>query len=154
MPDPTPDLLTLARQAELLDVFYDRLSAELTPGSEATAPEFALSLRLPEAEEQDPAERRTWQYGLRVRVTTDRGTVIVEPVVTYGIPTEHAHLLQQPTLTDFANDVAVMTLLPYARQALQDLAGQVLREQIVMPSFPRGAITFPQPSEADGDAPA
>lgn len=141
----------LAAAAELVDVGFDVLSAELkaTPESGEIAPEFALSLRLPEPGEEQGGQLRRWQYGLRVTVTTERGTVVVEPVATYAIAAELEHLLQQPALTEFANEVAVMELLPYARQALQNLAGQVLRQQVVMPSFPRGTVTFPPPSPTD-----
>lgn len=150
MSEPSEALLALASDAELVDVSYELLSAEFLPDSDPVTPEFALSQRLPGPDEQVTVGQARWQYSLRVRVTTSRGTVVVEPVATYAIAAEQARLLQQPTLTEFANEVAVMALLPYARQALQDLAGQVLREQIVMPSFPRGAITFTPPPEPGG----
>lgn len=155
MSEPSEQLRILAREAELIDVCYDLMSAELRPdpAGEAAAPEFALSIRRPEAGDEEPGERRHWQYGLRVKVATGRGVVVVEPVATYAVDVEHQDLLVQPTLTEFANEVGVMALLPYARQALQDLAGQVLREQIVMPSFPRGAVTFPPPSASDTPTP-
>ena len=155
MPEPNEHVRILAREAELVDVGYEMVSAELRPdhSGEVAAPEFALSIRRPEAADEEPRERRHWQYGLRVKVATGRGVVVVEPVATYAVDVEHQDLLVQPTLTEFANEVGVMVLLPYARQALQDLAGQVLREQIIMPSFPRGMITFPPPSAPDTPAP-
>ncbi|WP_168582614.1 hypothetical protein [Gephyromycinifex aptenodytis] len=80
--------------------------------------------------------------------TTKLGTVIVEPVATHQVSMDYQSLFQQPTLTEFANKVGVMALLPYARQALQDQVSQVLGQPIVMPSFPRGAVTFLTPPAA------
>lgn len=147
MPDRGEELLTLAGVAELVDISYELITAEAhsAPEREGSAPEFALSIRLSDTEEPNAGGNRHLQYGLRVTVETTRGRVVVEPVATYTVPAEREVLLQQPTLTEFANEVAVMALIPYARQSLQDLAARVLREQIVMPSFPRGAITFPPP---------
>lgn len=43
---------------------------------------------------------------------------------------------------DYSNDVAVVALLPYLRQAIADLTQRVFGSPLLMPALQRGAVTF------------
>lgn len=52
---------------------------------------------------------------------------------------------------DFANEVGLMALLPYVRQAVADISQRILGTALVMPVMPRGSLSFSlDESEEDG----
>ncbi|WP_447943431.1 hypothetical protein [Microbacterium aurum] len=51
----------------------------------------------------------------------------------------------------FANEVAVMTIFPYLREALSDATNRVFREPVLLPVAPRGAIAFDIEAEMAGE---
>lgn len=106
-----------------------------------------LTLHLPTPANEDNCV--TFQVGLRVAVSAEAGNAVVD---TFGrfIVDEIPHFeLSQSLLTDYANKVAVMVLLPYARQSLADLTQRVFNAPVLMPIFPQGALVFPEPSTED-----
>ena len=67
----------------------------------------------------------------------------MEPVASYHVDVEHAALLDdRPTVAAYANEVAVMALVPYARQAVADVTLRVFEASVLMPSFQRGELRF------------
>lgn len=110
-------------------------------------PVFQLDVTIPKTK---PSEDSEQPYGftiaLAVEVHTPEGLLVVEPYATYSVRRgEHVELSPE-TVTEFANRFAIPDLLPFAREALNDVAGRVLRTQIIMPVFKRGDIQFPAPT--------
>lgn len=84
---------------------------------------------------------------LRCEIELPTGVAVIEPVATYRLPTDDADLLTPNVITEYANEVGVMALIPYLRHALADITLRVLEEPLLMPVLPRGALHF----EWDGE---
>ncbi len=102
--------------------------AEMPPN---IAPVYGLKLR------HDGRE-----IGTRVSVTLDSVSwkIIVDASVEYTIDEDVD--LADGVLLDFANNVGVMALIPYLRQAIADLSQRVIGEVVLMPIIPRGDLNF------------
>lgn len=149
MPELSETLLTLVRCAQLDSIEFREISARRVAPQEKTDPP-RIDLR---TEVQDPTDvqddQREFRYALRVTLHDAEGDVAVEPLATYHVPMEHAGLLDDGmALTEFANEVAVMALIPYVRQALADVTQRVFSGSILMPTYQRGQLRFGD-AEAD-----
>lgn len=82
------------------------------------------------------------ELGIRVSISIDVGAakIIADAAVNYV--TSEVLAMEEATFLDFANNVGVMALLPYLRQAIADLSQRVIGEVILMPIIPRGGLTF------------
>ncbi len=128
-------------------VFY-RVSGEVAedfkgspPKEFDVEPEYSLLVRHEGAE-----------IGVRLRteLRTIMGVLTVDVAVNYA-----AHQvveIEPQALADFANDVGVMALLPYIREAIASLSQRVFVRTITMPIYQRGDLVFmtsdPPESEA------
>lgn len=83
---------------------------------------------------------------LRMELELPDAHFIVEPVATYSVGRSDERLTEKGVMNDFANEVGIMVLLPYMRQALADVSGRVLGEPLLMPILQRGQLVF---DEAD-----
>lgn len=111
-------------------------------------PRFALQVDLTNLEDLEPGEPRPFRYGLKLELETPDGRTRVAVEGRYTVAAEHAASLDMALAVEYANHVALMALLPYVRQALTDLSNRVLDNQILMPIFQRGAISFDPPADA------
>lgn len=82
------------------------------------------------------------EFGARLFVKVDLGYGVasVDVSATYRFPQQVSIL--DDAANEFANKVAVMALLPYARQALSDLTQRVFGEPIVLPILRQGQLRF------------
>lgn len=78
-------------------------------------------------------------YRCTLTVEFDRARLVVDGAVLYR--TERPVTLEQSVLESFGDNVAIMTLIPYLRQAITDLALR-LGFNVTLPIIRRGAITF------------
>lgn len=110
-------------------------------------PVFQLDVTIPKTKPAGESER---PYGftiaLAVEIHTPEGILRVEPFAAYVVISGEQVELSPQSVTEFANECAIPDLLPFAREALNDLAGRVLRTQIIMPVFKKGDIHFPEPT--------
>lgn len=85
-------------------------------------------------------------YRVLMTVRTPTLLVRVDAAAMYAseVPLE----VSDEVLVDFGDNVAIMTLFPYMRQAVTDL-GQRLGEQVVLPVLPRGVLSFTSPLAED-----
>lgn len=148
MSDESP--VTVASASEILEVGVEldgvqffKLFAEIN--EEAAQPEEASPNEAPA--EVSPLyglklRHEGNELGIRVSVELDVGAarIIVDASVNYT--TAEVLVMNEDTFLDFANNVGVMALLPYLRQAIADLSQRVLGEIILMPVIPRGGLTF------------
>lgn len=148
----TSALNQLVQVAELQTVAFEELSARRTSGDDVSEPPtFDLGVDVEPAESSD-GEWRHVRYTLRVRFEAPSGEATVAPMAVYRIPADRSDLLAPQNVMDYANEVAVMTLIPYARSALSDLSTRVLDEHVLMPVFQRGEVSFALPDARDGDS--
>lgn len=139
-----PEARRVSTAAEMLDVGVDiesvqffNLHAEVNEGVEApndeqeVSPTYGLKLR-----------HEGNELGIRVSITIDLvgAKIVVDAAVNYV--TAELLDMEEATFLDFANNVGVMALLPYLRQAIADLSQRVIGEVILMPIIPRGGLTF------------
>lgn len=82
------------------------------------------------------------EIGVRLltRLKLDIGTVEVDAAVNYRAaePVE----MEETVRLDFANNVGIMALLPFVRQAVADLTQRVFGETVIMPIIQRGELAF------------
>lgn len=110
-------------------------------------PTFGLQVDLEDLEDLDEDAPRRVRFGLKLELEAPDGRVRIVFDGRYSVEREHAESLTMPVAVEYMNHVAVMAMLPYMRHALADLSARVLREEILMPIFARGEISFPPPSE-------
>lgn len=142
MPEHTEELLRLVQLAVLDTVEFAEVAARRLPSqTESDPPRFDLRIQVDEPSAD--AERRVFGFGLRVAIRIPQGEVVVEPFVQYHVAAEHAGLLDdRATVAAFANEVAVMTLIPYARQSIADVSQRVFNSSIMMPILRQGQLNF------------
>lgn len=151
MTDSEPRVVTSA--AELLEigvqiegVQFFRLQAEVNEDNPSEVeipgelqPSYGLKLR-----------HEGNELGIRVSVTLDAITskIVVDAAVNYS--TAELVNMDEETFLDFANQVGVMAILPYLRQAIADLSQRVLGEVILMPVIPLGGLAFSRDDAVTG----
>lgn len=154
MPEVDEGLLLLAKHAQLEQLTMDELYARRSePRSEPVGdlepepPKFAMRWQ-----RSTDAENPGLRISLRCDLTSEDGSIVVEPVGVFRVPAEDAELLSDDArVLAFINEVAVMTLLPFIRQAVADMSLRVFEQTILMPVMPRGAVRFEAPSSQPAD---
>ncbi|HWV49291.1 MAG TPA: hypothetical protein VN035_07530 [Microbacterium sp.] len=130
------DILEVGVQLENVQFF--NLQATINEDAEPTeepspavAPLYGLKLR-----------HEGNELGMRVSIELDTVTarIVVDASINYT--TAEVIEIDEEAFLDFANNVGVMALLPYLRQAIADLSQRVLGDVILMPVIPRGELTF------------
>lgn len=99
-------------------------------------PTFTLFIETPEDDEGSN------QFGVKLRIVAELppGDASVTYRAVYN--TGEAGLPAASVLMEFVNEVAVMTLIPYLREALADVTRRVFVHPLVMPMFQRGELRF------------
>lgn len=141
---------SLGDSVELADIGFRSIEAKQY-GAEIDVPEenpiFQLDVTIPKTKPAGESERPNgFILALAVEVHTPDGLIRVEPYATYSVRRGERVELSPEAVTEFANGSAIPDLLLLAREALNDMAGRVLRTQIVMPVFRKGDIQFPAPT--------
>lgn len=121
-------------QAELYEL-SDEGQTALQASTEIT-PSYALKLRH-EGNELDVRLATTLEVGI--------GKVVVDAIVNYV--TAEPVVMSEEVRLEFANEVGIMALLPFVRQAIADLSQRVFGQVVLMPVLKRGDLSF---SPADG----
>lgn len=153
-------LEALANAAVLDSIDFVSLSAERhrEPAEAADGAEGRMSIEFEARPCDDDA--RFFRYILDVQFANAEGTVRVQPCATYHVDQEYEALLDNTEVTaEFGGKVAVMTLLPYAREAVASLSTRVFSGQVLMPVFTASQLRFAvqspavhlEPDDADPD---
>ncbi|MEH3088162.1 MAG: hypothetical protein PGN24_00745 [Microbacterium arborescens] len=81
-------------------------------------------------------------FGVRLvaRLHPYMGEIVVAVAAEYSI--SHGGQPDEVTVRGFGNEVAVMTLLPYAREAVSTLSTRVFGKPILLPTIERGEVGF------------
>lgn len=134
--------MELVNAASLVDITFLEISARRIEGDEPVddvipvTPEFEARVQV-----RDDDGGVSIRYHLILRLSLILGEARVHCVATYvlrdGFPTPSRRVLNE-----YANDVAVMTMVPYVRQALHDVTAKTLSSPILMPIMRRSDLTF------------
>lgn len=87
---------------------------------------------------------------LRTIVRTSMGVAECDVAVNYATP--EAIEIEPAALEEFANNVALMAVLPYVREAIAALTLRVFGQALVMPVIQRGQLSFVLPVDESDDA--
>lgn len=144
------ELLNLVQSASLESVYFRELSAvresdESGPIGVDVGPRFGLRLGSDD-------EGHGLGINLRCELEPEGAKVAVEVVAEYTLNEESAgeFELDENLVTHFANEVGVMALLPFVRQAVADLTQRVMGGALLMPVMQRGDLTFNVPPPSTG----
>lgn len=143
--------LGLIELTELTEIrFYELFAAsddELTPNGAEPEPdesgEQTIAVRTAIRKRPDAVD-----YRVEVEVQRFGRTMRADAAAMYSAPGPFE--AAPDVLYDFGDNVAMMAVYPYLRQAISDLA-QRLGDQVVLPILSRGAVSFRGP-EADADS--
>jgi len=82
------------------------------------------------------------QIGVRLRtdLTFEQGQITCDISAQYVAA--HEVDLTDQAFADFANNVGIMAILPYTREAVQSLSGRVFGRALLLPVIERGDIAF------------
>lgn len=75
------------------------------------------------------------------------GEIQVSVAAEYSV--EGGHPIDEHTVRAFGNEVSVMTLLPFAREAVSSLAARVWQKPLLLPTLERGEVGFDLDESAD-----
>lgn len=163
MTDSSGVLADLVGVATLDDIRYFRVSAEEFEDhldeDEVGVPSFDLRVRQFQGTGDDGSsggDPIRLDFHLRVTAPIPDGTgeVVAEPVASYIFPADARHLLTREGVNSFANEVAVMCLVPYAREAIASMALRGFRGTFIMPIIKRGDLEFDVDLTLDVDSEA
>ncbi len=142
MAEPSESLRALAPLARLDELAFVEVQARrhldaATPDDVEIAPQYTL-----DAGTSDDGDR----FRLVLSVALDLGVGEVRvAVAAYYTAQDGAPLLTQALVVEYANEVGVMTVLPFLRQGIADVTQRVFGTPLLMPVMSRGALVFPVP---------
>lgn len=119
---------------------------------DTVTPEFSLGI------DRHSEDESRFRLRLRCEVhIADGSWIICEPEADYLVTDESRLPLTHTLILEYANEVAVMALIPYLRQGISDISQRVFGTPLVMPVMARGAIHFEMdepaaPDQTDGSA--
>lgn len=139
-------LQELVKAANLETIDFQELAARkrdvVWQEGDVLGPSYYLRLERARAEDG----RVLFRIYLRMELELPDAEFVVEPAAIYSVEGEGERLMDKATMNAFANEVGIMVLLPYMREALADVSARVLGEPLLMPILQRGQLVF---DEAD-----
>ena len=149
MTEHSEQLLALVRNVKLNSIEYFELTArrqmDLSPLEEGRVdvePNYTLGTQVAESGER-------FLLRLKVEFKSEVGHFAAEAGAEYSVTSSDSIELSETLLVEFANEVGIMALLPYLRQAIADLTQRVFGLPLLMPVLQRGELTFGKPDELD-----
>ncbi|MBT9606163.1 hypothetical protein [Microbacterium sp.] len=133
-PDDVEAIQDLINRSTLRGIEHHDLGATLTGRREPNEEEPAADLQL---ELQHRCTSSEFGFRLVGTITTEYGSAHASVAATYDydgpVPYERP-------LLGFGNEVAVMTIFPFFREALSSITGRVFGEPILLPVLERGSV--------------
>lgn len=143
MSEPSADLVALVPHTDLEDLSFvelvgrRNLAPTATEGA-PTEPRYGLQAAVAD-------DLHHFRLILRIDLEATEGEIRAAAMANYAVA-EDAPDLTMRLVVEYANEVGVMALLPYLRQAIADLAQRVFGGALLMPVLPRGAVSFELPA--------
>lgn len=150
MPEHSPHLLELNEHASLQDIYFQREIGQRLDQPRGEDGPLQIGLSVGRRTDAETGPDVQFRFVLKVRIEASRGDVEVQSVAVYSIGRELEHLLTDTVLYEYANEVAVMALMPYVRQRVTDISSRVLGQTILLPVLQRGQLHF-EPNPPSGD---
>ena len=130
---------------KLNGVTFYKVAAEISPDIEVENPDIGeliptYSLRL--LHEGDEIGAR-----LALHLDSDIGQVDIDIAANYVTP--QPIVLSREIHLEFANEVAIMALIPFVREAVWSMTQRVFGQAVVMPVMQRGEISFTPEMKSD-----
>lgn len=145
MSERSADLVALVQRTTLDDLSFvelvgrrnlDPLDAEAAP----VAPQYGLQAMIAD-------DSQHFRLVLRIDIEAPEGEIRAAAMANYTV-SDGSPGLTMRLAVEYANEVGVMTLLPYLRQAIADLTLRVFGGTLLMPILARGAVQFDLPPAA------
>jgi len=126
----------LLNRSTLVGIEYHELAANLAPGDPGDDPEPPIDMQL-ELQHRCSAE----DFGFRLigEVETSFGGARATVAATYRY---EGDVPSRRTLFGFGNEIAVMTIFPYYREAVSSITAKVFGQPILLPVLDRGDVGF------------
>jgi hypothetical protein len=149
------DIHDLLRDAELESISCFELSAarygeDEDVDEESSADEDEIQpnhfLQIARSESGD-----AFRVRVRTEIAVSVGRIVSDVAIEYRVATIHVDDISEELMLEFANDVAVMALVPYIRQSVSDITQRVFDSALIMPMVKRGELAF---TSADAEEPA
>lgn len=146
MSEPTREVIALVNAVDLESISFLELSAKrldeeatqsLVDNDEAydVQPDFTLQF----ARDLD-------QQKFRIRIKTviqaQPGTVVIDAAADYSMSDLELEDITEELMLEFANRVALMSIVPYLRQGLADMTQRVFGVPLTMPLYRSGELQF------------
>lgn len=125
---------SLIERSTLSSVEYHEVSARVDDSVDDSRTEADVDLQI-----QRRMDSESFGFRLRGQIATQTGEAAVTVAVNYGYEGEQP---SERVLLAFGNEVAVMALFPYFREATSMITGKVLGDPILLPLLSRGQLGF------------
>ncbi|MFE4951960.1 hypothetical protein ACFQ9V_17800 [Leifsonia sp. NPDC056665] len=135
-------VVDLLREVQLLGIQQIELGAARGTGDMADNPQAEPTYGLQMTGRDDD---KAFRVGLRTEILIGNGSILSNIEAEYELSTVAYSSIIEQTKIDFANEVAVMAILPYTRQAIADISARVFGAALLMPIIQRGQLVFSLP---------
>ncbi|MEV7608619.1 hypothetical protein AB0N61_03960 [Microbacterium sp. NPDC089320] len=140
MPDPVLSVHDLVQAASLTAIAATRLHCHRDIDVEASedfeiSPEYALNIAA-------RADEAGFRILFRTSITVPIGQIACDIAAEYELDGVVLGEGSSGAMQEFVNNVAIMHILPYARQSIADLTQRVFSAPLLMPIMQRGELQF------------
>jgi preprotein translocase subunit SecB len=127
---------------EIQNVRFYKIHAEFDPtvtappnDDDTDDPQVGVEVALRTRQDAD-------ELGVRLEfdVTADKCRIELDVAAEYVAAAPFR--ASEQAILEFANEVGIMAIYPYVREAVNNLTARTIGEGVVMPILPRGAMTF------------
>lgn len=142
MPDEaaSPSIHAVVNDAQLLSIDLVHLAASRE--LEAT-PEAATDINpVYELATDERGDGHQLQVIFRTLIDVPFGSIRCDVVAAYAFPKISVAAMSPDVFDQFINDVAIMHVLPYTRQAIADITLRVFQNPLLMPVMKLGEVRF------------
>ncbi|MBM7767377.1 hypothetical protein [Glutamicibacter nicotianae] len=114
----------------------DELAKGFIDGEYNVETDFSMSMA------RDTESNKKFRIQVTTDIISDPGKIYVETAAEYALNDLNIDDIDESLMLDFANRVALMTLLPFIRQSVADVSQRVFIQPLTMPIFKAGELAF------------
>lgn len=146
MRDVQSDLSLLVTSAQLVHIGFHEISAKRaaivlpTEGKVTVAPTWSIEVQ---------GSERQFRVVIGTSISTPVGAITTTSFAEYTVSDEAPELTER-LLAEYVNEVAVMQLMPFIRQAVADVTQRVFGSPLLLPIQQRGQLRFEVANRDEG----
>lgn len=141
------DLMRLVQSVNLQHISQLELSAKRASASvEPDADEVVQPLHTLGLNPRD--DGAAFMVRLATVIESSAGRIVSEVAVEYSVDGFTMDSVSERVLLEFANNVAIMTAIPFVRQSIADITLRVFGSPLLMPVMQRGDLEFDETDAA------